>query len=164
MLREELVQEIRDYLDEISADSNVYIGCDSSRYRDRQGTWYANYTTAVVVHKNNSQGCRVFCDSETMVDYDQKKNRPMMRMMNEAYKAVEAYEQLEEDLLEHDVEVHLDINEDERHGSNCARGAAVGIAMQTGRPVKTKPEAFAASYVADHAVRGKFSKRPRLHA
>ena len=157
MLRPALVSEIKTYLATVSPESKVYIGCDSSRRRNKQGEWIASYTTAVVVHIENSKGCRVFCDTEIQTDYDQRDDRPYMRMMQEAYKSIEAYQQLEEELIERDVEVHLDINEDERHGSNCALGSARGVVLgMIGCEVRTKPNAFAASYAADHGVRGGF--------
>lgn len=157
MLRPEIVEKIRDFLMTVSPESRVYIGCDSSRRKTAQHEWLASYTTAVVVHIDNRHGCKVFCDTETMMDYDQKADRPAMRMMNEAYKAVEAYQQLEDLLIERDVEVHLDVNNDPKHGSNCALNMTKGyVAGVLGIPVKTKPEAFAASYAADHGVRGGF--------
>ena len=165
MLPKRKVEQISNVLKETTPLSRVYIGCDSNRFRDKQGIWHASYTTAVVIHKidenGTGRGANVFTDTERMQDYDQKKSRPMMRMMNEAYKTAEAYQQLEEVLLEFDVEVHLDINDDPKHGSNCARASAVGyLTGVTGRPVKTKPDAFAASFVADHGVRGKFGRPP----
>lgn len=159
MLRPALVEKIKDFLETVSQESRVYIGCDSSRKKTGQGEWIASYTTAVVVHVDNRRGCKVFCDTETMVDYDQRSDRPAMRMMNEAYKAVEAYQQLEDVLILRDVEVHLDVNEDPKHGSNCALSMTKGyVAGVTGLPVKVKPLAFAASYAADHGVRGGFRR------
>jgi uncharacterized protein len=154
MLCSALVEEIRCFLSTVSSESRVYIGCDSSRKKNAQAEWYATYSTAVVVHIDNRHGCRVFCDSETMIDYDQKADRPAMRMMNEAMKAVEAYQQLEDLLIERDVEVHLDVNADPKHGSNCALSMTKGyVSGMLGIPVKVKPDAFAASYAADHGVR-----------
>ena len=169
MLPERKVNEILSLLEDASPNTRVYIGCDSNRFRDKQDIWHASYTTAVVVHRIDEdgigRGARVITHTDRMVDYDNNKSKPMMRMMNEAYKTAEAYQQLEEALLEFDVEVHLDINDDPRFGSNCARQAAVGyLTGVTGRPVKTKPDAFAASFVADHGVRGKFDRAPRRHA
>lgn len=151
MLYERKLQEIKDYLSSTPKTSKVYIGCDSSRKKDREtGIFSATYTTAVVIHVDNSKGCKVFCDSVTERDYDAKASRPNMRMMKEAQLAVEAYQQLEEDLLEFDVEVHLDINPDPIYGSSCAYGSASGyVKGVTGREVRVKPDAFAASYAAD---------------
>lgn len=159
MLRPALVEEIKTYLSQVSPESKVYIGCDSSRHRNRRGEWYASYTTAVVVHIENSKGCKVFCDTSVQRDYDQQHDRPAMRMMNEAYRAVEAYQQLEDELILRDVEVHLDVNEDPKFGSNCALSMTRGyVAGVLGIPVKVKPEAFAASYAADHGVRGGYDR------
>jgi len=159
MLRPDLVTEITSFLEQVSPESKVYIGCDSSRRKNKLGTWTASYTTAVVVHIDNSKGCRVFCDTEQMEDYDQRQDRPFMRMMQEAYKAIEAYQQLEYQLIDRDVEVHLDINESGVYGSNCALGAARGVVLGTiGCEVRAKPYAFAASYAADHGVRGGFQR------
>lgn len=158
MLSPALVDEILTFLLSVSPESRVYIGCDSKRRQDSQGEWWAIYHTAVVVHIDNAHGCRVFCDSEKMRDYDQRADRPSMRMMNEALKAVEAYQQLEEVLIERDVEVHLDVNQDPKHGSYCALNAAKGyVTGVTGLPVKVKPDAFAASYAADHGTRGGYA-------
>jgi predicted RNase H-related nuclease YkuK (DUF458 family) len=169
MLPERKVEQIREVLKTASPLSRVYIGCDSNRFRDKQDIWHASYTTAVVIHRIDEEGigrgAKVFTFTDRAQDYDQKMGRPMMRMMNEAYRTAEAYQQLEEDLLEFDVEVHLDINDDPKHGSNVARSAAVGyLTGVTGRPVMTKPDAFAASFVADHGVRGKFDRVARTHA
>lgn len=161
MLPDLKLAQVRSYLTTVPAGSDVFIGCDSSRSKDSQGVWWAKYTTVVVVSKlddtGRRAGCRVFTATDKAQDYDQKKNRPMMRMMQEAYRSVEAYQQLEEELLDYAVEVHLDINDDPRHGSNCARSSAVGyVTGVTGLPVRTKPDAWAATHVADHGVRGKF--------
>lgn len=169
MLPDDKLNEVLSLLEDASPNTRVYIGCDSNRFRDNQHIWHASYTTAIVIHNIDEngvgRGARVVTHTDRMQDYDQNKSRPMLRMMNEAYKTAEAYQQLEEALLEFDVEVHLDINDDPRYGSNVARQAAVGyLTGATGRPVKTKPEAFAASFVADHGVRGKFARTAPSHA
>ena len=164
MFSDEKLQEVITYLATCDESTSVFIGCDSKRSHDKQGNWTAAYTSVVVVHMKNSsgRGCGgvVFSDTEHMPDYDQKFNRPFMRMMNEAYKATELYQQLEDVLMDFDVELHLDINKDARHGSNVAHNAAVGYATGiTGRPVKTKPDAWAATHVADHGVHGGFDSK-----
>jgi uncharacterized protein len=83
-------------------------------------------------------------------DYDQKVDRPRYRLMNEAYKVSELYLRLH-DILEHrDIEVHLDINPDEIHGSSCVLNEAIGYIRGTCNVIPlVKPQAFAASYAAD---------------
>ena len=83
-------------------------------------------------------------------DYDQKINRPRFRLMNEAYKLSELYLRLADVLVDRDVEVHLDINPNEMHGSNCVMNEAIGYIRGTCNVIPMiKPKAFAASYAAD---------------
>lgn len=163
---EEGIAEVREYLNQCPLGTQVFIGCDSQRKRDSQGLWKASYSSVVVVHARDEHGvghgCRVFVETETEFDYDQQKNRPKMRMLREAYRAAELAQQLEHDLLAFETEVHLDINKDPKHGSNCAHSEAVGyVAGVTGLPVMTKPEAWAATHAADHGVRGGFERSRR---
>jgi predicted RNase H-related nuclease YkuK (DUF458 family) len=70
--------------------------------------------------------------------------------MNEAYKLSELYLRLADVLIDRDVEVHLDINPNEVHGSNCVMNEAIGYIRGTCNVIPmVKPRAFAASYAAD---------------
>jgi len=70
--------------------------------------------------------------------------------MTEVYKVAELYLQLAEVLEDRYVEVHLDINPDEMHGSSCVLNEAIGYirGMCNVTPM-VKPNAFAASIAAD---------------
>ena len=71
-------------------------------------------------------------------------------MMNEVYKVSELYLKLAIVLVDRDIQVHLDINPDEMHGSSCVINEAIGYIKGTCNVVPlVKPEAFAASYAAD---------------
>jgi predicted RNase H-related nuclease YkuK (DUF458 family) len=143
------IEEITEYLRHESITSNVYIGVDSERFKDK-GMWFADYTIAVVIHRNGNNGCKIFGGIDTAQDFDSKSNKPMLRMMNEVYRASETYLALAEVLVDRNVEIHLDINPSELHGSNCAMQQAIGyIKGVCGHTPKLKPEAFAASYAAD---------------
>lgn len=160
MLSQRKLEKIKDKLRTVSKNSRVYIGCDSSRKRRQgDGQRMANYSTAVVIHKIDEngigRGCNLFITNEQEVDHDQNPSKPFQRMMNETYKVVEAYQQLEDVLKEHQVEIHLDLNDDKTQGSNCARNAAVGyVKGVTGIQPETKPESWAASHAADRGTRG----------
>lgn len=163
MFSETKLEEVKRYLETAAPGTEVFIGCDSKRSRNSQGVWQAAYTSVVVIHKRDENGVGrggvVFSDTKHRIDYDSNKSKPFDRMMNEAYMATELYQQLEEELLEFEVEMHLDINKDARHGSNVAHNAAVGyVTGVTGRPVKSKPDAWAATHVADHGVHGGFDQ------
>jgi predicted RNase H-related nuclease YkuK (DUF458 family) len=73
-----------------------------------------------------------------------------MRLMNEVYKVADLYLRLGDILEDFDVEVHLDINPSEMHGSSCVINEAIGYIRGMCNVIPlVKPKAFAASYAAD---------------
>lgn len=145
------LEKIKDYLvNHTTNRCKIYIGTDSKRYR-KDNVWYAKFATAVVIHREGNHGCKVFVIQSTERDYDAKKSKPMNRMMTETYKTTEVYEALKSTLGTKQVEIHLDINPSEVHGSNCALTQAVGyIRGVCDINPKVKPFALAASFAADH--------------
>lgn len=149
MQRKINIDEVKAYIEKQSPETKIYIGGDSERIlvgRD----WYADYTLAVVVHVDGNNGCKIFGEVQRERDFDQKKNKPRMRLMTEVYKIAELYLKLAEVLDGRDVQVHLDINPNEMHGSSCVINEAVGYIRGTCNVIPmVKPNAFAASYCAD---------------
>ena len=143
------LKQVAGFIGQQSAETKIYIGCDSERYR-RHNIWYADYILAIVVHKDGKHGCKIFGEIVTERDYDQKASKPTFRLMNEVYKISELYLKLQDVLVNRDVEVHLDINPDDDHISNIVLSQAVGYIKGTCNVVPmVKPNAFAASYAAD---------------
>ena len=150
MTKDMNIDEVRDFIQNSSESTCIYIGADSERYRGKDNHWYADYTVAVVIHIDGSRGCKVFGQVSTERDYDKRHDRPAYRLMNEVYKASAMYLELYEAIGDRHVEVHLDINPDELHGSSCVIQQATGyIRGMCGFAPKVKPDAFAASYAAD---------------
>lgn len=150
MLRKKMnIDEVAQFIRSQTPETKIYIGGDSERFQIN-GVWYADYTLAVVVHVDGKRGCRIFGEVQRERDYDQQKNKPRMRLMNEVYKIAELYLKLEGVLEDREVQVHLDINPNEHHGSSCVINEAVGYirGMCNVMPM-VKPNAFAASYCAD---------------
>lgn len=143
------IEVVKNYIASASSESKIYIGADSERHR-RGAIWYADYTVAVVVHIDGKHGCKVFGEISSERDYDQKKNKPSIRLMKEVMKATEMYLNLVDVIGDRHCEVHLDINPNLLHGSSCVLNEAVGYVkgMCDINP-KVKPLAFAASYAAD---------------
>jgi predicted RNase H-related nuclease YkuK (DUF458 family) len=143
------IEEVRQFIAAQSPETKIYIGGDSERLRI-DGHWYADYTLAIVVHINGKNGCKIFGESHRERDWDQKQDRPRMRLMNEVYKIAELYLKLTDVLEDRLVEVHLDINPSEMHGSSCVINEAVGYIRGMCNVIPmVKPQAFAASYAAD---------------
>jgi uncharacterized protein len=143
------VQEVKSFIESQGPDTKIYIGGDSERF-NLGNVWYADYTLAIVVHVNGNNGCKIFGEVQRERDWDSKKDRPRMRLMNEVYKIAELYLKLQDVLEDREVEVHLDINPNEMHGSSCVINEAIGYIKGMCNVVPlVKPQAFAASYAAD---------------
>jgi predicted RNase H-related nuclease YkuK (DUF458 family) len=143
------IDEVIEFIIDQSPETKIYIGSDSERLLVNE-QWYADYTLAVVVHIDGNRGCKVFGEVHRERDYDQRKDRPRMRLMTEVYKVAELYLKLADILEDKHVEVHLDINPDEMHGSSCVINEAVGYIKGMCNVVPmVKPNAFAASIAAD---------------
>ena len=142
-------QEVKAFIEKQSPSTKIYIGADSERFR-LDGKWYADYTLAVVIHIDGCHGCKIFGEVQRELDFDQKKSKPAMRLMNEVYKVSELFQYLADVLEDRYVEVHLDINPNEMYGSSCVIQQAIGYIKGTCNVVPmVKPRAFAASYAAD---------------
>ena len=143
------IDEVKSFIDAQSPETKIYIGADSERF-NIGNEWYADYTLAIVVHINGNSGCKIFGEVQRERDYDRKQNRPRMRLMTEVYKIADLYLKLQDVLENRDVEVHLDINPNEMHGSSCVINEATGYIRGMCNVVPlVKPNAFAASYCAD---------------
>lgn len=150
MFTQTQIEELVDLLYGLTDDTKIYIGTDSVRFREN-GRWFAKYASVVVVHMNGKNGCRVFKHRSIEPDYDMKKNRPSLRLMNEVMKSCELYNQLAPFIDEFDVEIHVDVNTNPIHGSNCVAAQAAGYVLGVcGVEAKLKPDAFAASFAGDH--------------
>ena len=143
------VEEVRKFISDQSAATRIYLGCDSERVK-LHNSWWADYTLAIVVHINGNNGCKIFGEVQRERDYDQRAGRPALRLMNEVYKVSDLYQKLNDVVINRQVEVHLDINPDERRGSNCVITQAIGYIKGTCNVTPlVKPYAFAASCAAD---------------
>ena len=149
MMNQINVNEVKTFIESQGPNTKIYIGGDSERIINND-VWWADYTLVIVVHIDGKHGCKVFGEVQRERDYDQKRSKPRMRLMTEVMKVAELYLKLHEVLEDRDVQVHLDINPDEMHGSSCVINEAVGYikGMCNVTPL-CKPEAFAASYAAD---------------
>jgi predicted RNase H-related nuclease YkuK (DUF458 family) len=143
------IDEVRDFIMAQTPETKIYIGGDSERFLIGKD-WYADYIMVIVVHINGNNGCKIFGEVQRERDWDKKRDKPRMRLMNEVYKIAELYLKLHDVLEDREVQVHLDINPNEMHGSSCVINEAVGYIKGMCNVVPmVKPKAFAASYAAD---------------
>jgi uncharacterized protein len=150
MFTQKQIEDLVDLLYSLDENTKIYIGTDSVRFREN-GRWFAKYATVLVVHMNGKNGCKVFKHRSVEPDYDVKKNRPAVRLMNEVVKSCELYIQVAPFIDEFECEIHCDVNVNPIHGSSCVATQAAGYVLGvTGIEPKLKPSAFAASFGADH--------------
>lgn len=143
------IDSVKTFIEAQSPETKIYIGGDSERFQIGKD-WYADYTLAIVVHIDGKHGCKIFGEVQRERDYDQKKNRPRMRLMNETMKIAELYMKLHDVLEDREIEVHLDISPLQENGSSCVLNEAVGYIRGMCNVIPmVKPNAFAASYCAD---------------
>jgi len=143
------IDKVSEFIRAQGPNTRIYLGADSARYKVN-GAWWAEYTVAIVVHIDGRHGCKIFGEITRERDYDQKASKPSMRLMNEVYRVSEMFQKLSAVLEDRPVEVHLDINPNEMHGSSCVISQAVGYIKGVCNVIPfVKPDAFAASYAAD---------------
>lgn len=147
------IEEVKSFIQAQSPATKVYLGADSERVRV-DGVWYADYALAVVVHIDGCHGCKIFGYVQRELDYDHKKSKPAMRLMTEVYKVSELFQNMQDVLEDRHVEVHLDLNKSDEHGSSCVVQQAIGyIKGVCNVTPMVKPDAPAASFCADRLKR-----------
>lgn len=141
--------EIKHFLSNQPLTTKVYLGCDSERINSH-GTWYADYALVVVCHINGKNGCKIFGEVIRERDFDQKIDKPNIRLMTEVFKISELYLKLADVLSDRYVEIHLDLNPSKKHNSNAVLQQAIGYIRGTCNVIPMiKPKAWAASTCAD---------------
>lgn len=147
------VNEVVEFIQQQPPGTRVYLGADSYRFIENN-IWWAEYTVAVVIHIAGRHGCKIFGETSRERDFDQRRDKPSLRLMNEVYRVSEMFQKLAPALGDREVEVHLDINPNEMHGSSCVINQAIGYIRGTCNVIPmVKPQAFAASYAADKFAR-----------
>jgi predicted RNase H-related nuclease YkuK (DUF458 family) len=145
------IDELKQYIAECSTETKIYFGADSERI-NVDGKWVVDYLLLVAVHIDAKHGAKVFVEVQREPDYDKNLDRPRLRLMNEVYKVSELYLKMHEFLEDKVVELHLDLNPLQQHGSSCVISEAIGYVKGVcGIDPKVKPDAWCASIAADRA-------------
>jgi len=73
------IEEVKAFIEAQTPETKIYIGGDSERF-NIGNDWYADYIMVVVVHINGNNGCKIFGEVVRERDWDQKRDRPRMRL------------------------------------------------------------------------------------
>ncbi len=140
MPRIENIEEVREFIRSTSKETAVYVGCDSRQFRDK-----TVFVTVVVVHINSNHGAKIFW----RVDRVNRIRSIRQRLLEEVSRAVYTALMIADAVEDRPFEVHLDINPNPDHRSSIIVKEAVGYVLAQGLKPVLKPEAIAASAVAD---------------
>lgn len=139
------VEEMIDAIRSSSADTSIYVGCDSKINRRKNRVTYA---TVVVLHWDGNHGGHILSQVETESVFGDAR-KPKARLMKELYRAVGLASQLMDAVEDRPFELHLDFNVDPRYKSNICIKEATGYVLAMDMTPVFKPHAWAASSASD---------------
>ena len=147
------LKEVDTFLQACSDETKIYLGCDSRVFYNHARDRMVNYTLAVVVHIDGCRGGKLFYDNIIERDRSPNRRKPSVRLMTEVYKVSELYLRMIDEVdscIEKDIEIHLDVNPKREYKSSAIISEALGYIRGVCQvDAKVKPEAWAASTVAD---------------
>jgi predicted RNase H-related nuclease YkuK (DUF458 family) len=141
-------EEIIDYLEKLIVAEKekghkikVCVGTDAQR----RGRGH-KFVTVIALISEGKGGMLMYT-----VEHEMHKITLNQKLLKEVYKSIEIAYSINPLLELYDIklEIHVDINADERWASNKSMSQAVGYIMGMGYDYKVKPDAFAASFNAD---------------
>lgn len=146
-------KEIDKFLENCGPETRLYVGCDSRVYYTSAKKRMVSYTTAIVVHIDGQHGGKLFYENIIEPDRSPDRGKPSVRLMTEVYKVSELYLTLIDNVdscIDKDIEIHIDINPQKEYKSSAIISEALGYIRGVCQvDAKVKPEAWAASTVAD---------------
>ena len=148
--REEIdYNDIMDILRRVEKYANhlIIIGTDSVKLNEK----FIFTNTICILNKNGDHDRRYFYNRKKVKDdsyYDLSK-----RLLKETSESIEIAMFLKSFLNYPNIEVHVDINKDEKHKSSKFKNVLIGYVTGCGFDCKIKPESFVASSIADNHTR-----------
>ena len=140
------VPDLPRMLQELAAkgDLSLHVGSDSKNRGDH------TFFVLVVAIQRPGEGWRVVyrCLRE------KRMNQLADRLFREAHLSIELATEISGHLAR-PIVVHIDANPDERHRSSRYARSLAGMGRGSGFEVRLKPDAWCATCVADHVVKGK---------
>ncbi|GAB5365089.1 hypothetical protein AAMO2058_001026800 [Amorphochlora amoebiformis] len=146
---EDITSYVRSWVNN-NPGGEVHIGADS-RSIDR----IVVFAVAICLYRQSSGGHVVY--KKMKVPFNgSRKNLVQCRLFEECEQALEVAGMLEKEAPPGAITVHIDCNPDVRYLSSSVYKATYGWIKSAGYKAKGKPDAWAASSVANHIVNGQF--------
>lgn len=141
------LQEVINYINTQSPQSEVYVGGDSDVYRYNDEQWIL-FIVIIGVHIDGCKGVKLFKQAEWVRDYSKSMRQ---RLITEVSMIVSIAGNIMDKIGKRNFEIHLDINSNSKYASSSVLKEAIGYVKGTlGVDAKVKPESVFASNVADH--------------
>lgn len=134
----DLIPYLKDKLKE-REDIKIYVGSDSQNMGGR-----TMYALVIVLHYGNSGGHVIYSKKSVNRIRDR-----FTRLWNEVEDSVQLAQFLEANGIQKPDFIDLDFNPDPRFQSNTVLRSALGYVESLGYQPRCKPEAVAATYIAD---------------
>mgnify|MGYP000564829892 CR=1 FL=1 len=141
--------KIKELIRASSQETSVYVGCDSLI---KGGV--TDFVLVIVVHYDTKHGAKIFHSH-----YKEKRRMPLReRLWQEVYMSTAAAMEIVDDVGMRPLQIHLDLNKNEKHDSSLIVKEAISYVRASGFEVRVKDpynpgQSFAASKAADHYVR-----------
>lgn len=139
-----VIDDLRQYVLDWMVDKpevELFVGCDSQEYTNT-----IDYAVSVCIYEVGKGGHVI--SKRTTHALTSNNN---MRLWEEVNKSIEVAEELKD--LGKKITIHVDYNVNPKFKSNELYEAGIGYARSMGYEAAGKPDAWAASKVADKAVR-----------
>jgi uncharacterized protein len=120
-------------------DIKIYVGSDSQNMGSR-----TMYALVIVLHYGNSGGHVIYSKQSVSRIRDR-----FTRLWNEVEDSVQLAQYLEANGIQKPDFIDLDFNPDPKYQSNTVLRSALGYVESLGYHPRCKPEAVAATYIAD---------------
>lgn len=136
-------EEIKQYISKTSRQTSIYVGCDSKQFQT-----YTLFVIVIVVHIDSCRGAKIFYQVEKTRKIESLRERLLKEVDLSVFTALNILDVVEDRHLE----IHLDINPNDKHKSNIVVKEAIGYVMAQGLTPVLKPQSIAAYSVADYIV------------
>ncbi len=129
--------------DHIDKSGQIIIGSDSMLTSEK-----IIFVNAVcLIGKNSPHHCKFFYNR--YIEKDQSNKNLMVRLLNETMTSLKIAEEIKLNNQNADIEIHIDVNNSSKFLSNKYASSIIGYITGSGYKYKIKPDAFAASWLAD---------------
>jgi predicted RNase H-related nuclease YkuK (DUF458 family) len=137
-----IVEYLKKMIEE-TPEAEIYIGTDSQTHGRK-----VIYATVIVIHYRGRGGHVLYTKETVAAKKDALENLPE-RLWHEVELSLEVAEYLEEEGVKKAKFIDVDVNPDRKWKSNMILASAMGLVAWKGFTGRTKPDAVAASRVAD---------------